>query len=164
MKKHIIRTNLTLNRFKNKQLWKAVFKIIINKITNQLIKLAIKTIKINKNLIYKTRTINILQMKLDKQINLKFHILQLDHMTNLKYNRVALFKMLRKVKITSIHLSLLNPKKIELASLIQMNIRTKIEMFRIQVNMQWISNFWVDPAKTIASSIVRQAQTINVQI
>jgi len=75
-------------------------------------------------------------MKLDKQINLKFHILQLDHMTNLKYNRLVLFKMLRKVKITSIHLSLLNPKKIELASLIQMNISTKIEMFRIQVNMR----------------------------
>jgi hypothetical protein len=82
-----------------------------------------------------------LQMKLGKQINLKFHILHLDHMTNLKYNRLVLFKMLRKVKITSIHLSLLNPKKIELASLIQMNISTKIEMFRIQVNMQWINNF-----------------------
>jgi len=43
--------------------------------------------------------------------------------------------MLRKVKITSIHLSLLNPKKIELASLIQMN-STKIKISRIQVNMQ----------------------------
>jgi hypothetical protein len=76
-----------------------------------------------------------LQMKLDKQINSKFHILQMDHMTNLKDNRVALSKMLRKVKITSIHLSLLNPKKIELASLIQMN-STKIKISRIQVNMQ----------------------------
>lgn len=80
-------------------------------------------------------------MKLDNQLNLKFHILQLVHMTNSKDNRIALFKMLREVKITSIHLSLLNHKKIELVTLIKMNISTKIEIFRIRVNMRKISNF-----------------------
>ena len=164
MKEHIIRKTLIHYWIKKNKFKKAVYRIIINKVINQLIKLAIKTIKIYNNLIYKTRTINKFQMKSDNQTNSKFHTLPPAHTTNSKDNRITLFKMLKEVKLTLVHLSSHNLKKIEAATLIQMNISTKIEIFRIRVNMHEINNYWVDPAKTIVSSTVKPALTINVQM
>ena len=139
MNEFIIKIKLIHNKIKKKLFKKAIFKNIINKVISQLINLVIKTINIYKNLIYKARKINIFQMKLDNPINMKSHTLLIARMINSKDNK--LFKTHREVKLILIHLNSHNLKKRETVTLIQTNINTKIEKFKILVNMLKSSNY-----------------------
>lgn len=132
MKELTIKINLILSKIKRCQLKKVIFKNTINKaISQQLINQVIKTIKICKNLIYKVKTINIFQMKLDNLINTKFLILLIARTINSKGNKIKLYKTHREVKLILIHLNSHNLKKKEMVTLIQTNISTKIEKFKM---------------------------------